>query len=274
MCRCTVCCELPPTLPNKTCNACPNAKNFAVLGNVMLWKIFSRWICFWMPPIKSSCYILLHAVLVVFPPLTLLNLRDLFSVARTLDCHWQGWCKKESPNERVVLPYPLVQIQIQHQSKAAGNYLYLQQSRNNSFSTVCRFISTNFYSITRIFNMSVSTWVHFSMSTMPHTVTSSIKTVNGTNNQWENTCHASGKLLSILIFLFSLVSCAFMKHVRSPSYSVSQTRWGARKETFPSLFNILFVFIQNEDLCNFLKEKMIFSEEILFFTSITVQGLG
>lgn len=52
-----------------------------------------------MPPTKSSCYILLHAVLVVFPPPTLLNLRALFPLARTLDCHWQGWCKKKTLNE-------------------------------------------------------------------------------------------------------------------------------------------------------------------------------
>ena len=115
---------------------------------------------------------------------------------------------------RVVLTYCLVQIQIQHQSKGLQNYLYLQPSRNSSFSTVCRCISTNFFSVAHIFNMSVSTWVHFSMCTMPHTVASEHQnifmnfcdliymTCQWKYNQWENTCHSSGKLLSILIISF------------------------------------------------------------------------
>lgn len=102
-------------------------------------------------------------------------------------------------------------------------------------------------------------------------VTSSLKIVKGTNNQWENTCHPSGKLLRSLIF-FYLIFCAFMKCICS--YSVSQTRWGGRKEIFPSLYNIVFFFIQNVDLfVIFFFKKINFSEEI-FLTSITVQGLG
>jgi len=52
-----------------------------------------------MSPIKVSCDLLLHVVLAVFPPLTLLNLGTLFSLVRTSDCRWQGWRKKKSPNE-------------------------------------------------------------------------------------------------------------------------------------------------------------------------------
>lgn len=143
-CRRAFCCELPPTLPNESCNVCRNAKTFAVLENVVLWKIFSCRRRFRMPPVKSSCYILLQAVLVVFPPLTLLNLRALFSLARTLDCHWQGWCKKKSPNESgAALLFGAGTNTVPEQG--SGAYLYLQQSRNSSFSIFSRCISSNFY---------------------------------------------------------------------------------------------------------------------------------
>lgn len=39
------------------------------------------------------------AFTIVFHPLALLNLRALLSLARTLDCYWQGWFKEKSLSE-------------------------------------------------------------------------------------------------------------------------------------------------------------------------------
>lgn len=94
-CRCAFCCELPPTLPNESCNVCRNANTFALLENVVLWKIFSCRRRFRMPPVKSSCYILLQAVLVVFPPLTFLNLGGFIFPGKNFGLSLAGLVKEE-----------------------------------------------------------------------------------------------------------------------------------------------------------------------------------
>lgn len=186
-------------------------------GNATLWKIFSCWSCFRMPPIKSSRYILLRVVLVVFPPLTLLNLRALFPLAKTLDCHWQGWCK-------------ITEWECFEYSTRARQWGII--SIYSKAGTLCFLLSVGAFHPTYIelYVFLIWEWAHghiFQCVWCPilwhlniwifswTSVTSSVKIVNGTNNQWENTCYPSRKLLSnyFCFVLFYLVSFDFMKHI-------------------------------------------------------------